>query len=357
MNKPKHILMTGGGTMGPVTPLLALASVWRARDPEVIISWVGTPQGPEREMVRQSKIMFHPLLAPKLSRHQAWKWIFIIPHLALSCLQAFILLKQIKPDIVFTAGGYVSVPVVWMAAILGIPSWVHQLDVVPGLANKIMAPFAQKISVTWEESADSFPKKKTKVVGGIVRPELKRGNAEAFKREFGLDDQKPTVLVTGGGTGAQSINEAMAVIGPELSLRMNIIHLTGKGKMIEGLEESRGSYVTREFFTSEMIDALSAADLVVSRAGMGTILELVALKKPAILIPIMETHQERNAEVLEKLAAVKVIRRMTPQILKQEITRLINDREERKRLSQNIQKALPVTAAERIVGEAMEMIK
>ncbi len=364
MTTKKHILMTGGGTMGPVTPLLALASAWKKTNPEVQISWVGTPQGPEAEIVRKQGMMFHTLSSPKFDRGRFWKLLFVLPHFLVSCIQAYILLRQIKPDIIFTAGGYVSVPVVIVARFMKIPSWVHQLDVQVGLANKIMAPFAKKITVTWEKSAKSFSASKTKVVGGLVRPEILEGQAEKFAREFGLDSQKSTVFVTGGGTGALAINNAMEVIGAELSEKMNVIHLTGKGKMIrgvgKGLEKSWegvGVYIMREFFTDEMAGALKIADVVVSRAGMGTILELAALKKPSILIPIPGTHQEKNARILEEKGAVKVIRKLNPQILKQEIVRLIESKAEQNKLSRNIGLVLPITGAERIVREAEDLIK
>lgn len=356
MTKHKHILMTGGGTMGPVTPLLALASVWKRKDPDVQVSWVGTPHGPEFDVINKRGIIFHALSAPKFDRTRIWKLPFVLPHFLLSCFQAYILLRQIKPDIVFTAGGYVSIPIVVVARFMKIPSWIHQLDVQPGIANKIMAPFATKISVTWEKSARAFSASKTKVLGGMVRPEILEGDRERFIKEYGLDPQKQTVFVTGGGTGALSINNAMEVIGAELAQKMNVIHLTGKGKMIHGLENTTGSFVVREFFTNEMADALKVADIVVSRAGMGIILELSALKKPTILIPIPGTHQEKNANILEEKEAARVIRKMTPQILKQEIFRLAENRVEQSKLSRNIGLVLPSTASLRIIREVEELI-
>jgi len=349
--------MTGGGTLGPVTPLLAIVRVWQKRDSNIQVSWIGTPGGAERALVESMHIPFETIYAPKFDRDRPWLWPFIPFFLIVSCIQAFAYLKMSRPDIVFTAGGYVSVPVVWIAWLLRIPSWVHQLDVKPGLANKIMAPFAKKISVTWSDSAESFSSKKTSVVGGVVRPVVLDGDKERARDLYQLDASKPTLLVIGGGTGAQSINDALAVIGPELIGKMNVIHLTGKDKMTDELQNIAENYVALEFLGEGIADVFALSDFVVSRAGMGTLIELVALKKPCIIIPLHNFDQLHNAKMLEDQSAAEVLWSINPQILKQSILNLSEDDILQKQLSRRLSLLFPTYGAEEIVTKASEMIK
>ena len=352
-----HVLMTGGGTLGPVTPLLAVAAEWKKRDPDVKLSWVGTKSGPEKVLVETAKIEFHALQAPKFDRTRMWKLPFVPVLMFLSCVQAFRLLGALQPDIVLTAGAYVSVPMVWMAWLRGIPVWVHQLDVEPGLANKLMARFAAKISVTWSESLSAFPAKKTEVVGAMARKFVKVGEQQMARERYAFAPEKPAVLVMGGGTGAAKINEMMSIIAPELLQKANVLHITGKGKMLGSLAEAGANYVAVEFLNEGMPDAYAVADVVVARAGMGTIAELAALGKPTVLIPILASHQEANAKALVDRDAAEVVKYLTPQTLMQAIDRLLDDTERRQQLSHNIRGIFALNADERIVHGCLELLK
>ena len=353
----KHtILFTGGGTLGPVTPLLAVAKEWQEREPDVQVEWIGTPTGPERDIVERYGYIFHSLKSPKLSRHKWWTWPIIVPALTVSCLQARKLLKTIRPDIVFSAGGFTSIPVVWMAKLMSIPSWIHQLDVTPGLANRLMAPFASRISVTWEQTAQFFGIEKTLVVGGMMRTEIVRGDRERFLREYKFDSSKKLVLILGGGTGAEAINNALQVIVEELVRNVNIFHVTGPGKMLQEEQYVIPGYVVTEFIDAEIKDAFAAADVVVSRAGMGTILELIGLQKPAVLIPIPASHQVENARMADEIGFAHVIYNLTPQVLQQEIHRLVMNGDLRKVMQTNARKSLPMHAEKGIVNKAMELV-
>lgn len=347
--------MTGGGTLGPVTPLLAIAREWQRRDPHAKISWIGTPKGPERMIVEEAGYAFASILAPKISRHKKWTWPFIPILMLYACIHAFILLKKMRPDFVFTAGGYVSVPVVWMARLLGIPSWVHQLDVKPGIANRVMTPFAKRISVTWLDSLDAFPEGKTRHAGSVVRDEIFKGDKERALREYALDPQKPTLFILGGGTGAQAINEAMAAIAHQVADRANVIHLTGIGKMMEELNDIT-NYAAIEFLGKDIADCYALADVVVARAGMGTILELSALGKASILIPLKNTDQLANAGKIAEAQAGVVLGDVNGQILKQEILRLFEEDEARWAYQDRIRELFIQNGEERIVKEAMEVL-
>jgi UDP-N-acetylglucosamine--N-acetylmuramyl-(pentapeptide) pyrophosphoryl-undecaprenol N-acetylglucosamine transferase len=266
-------------------------------------------------------------------------------------------LEELNPDIVFSAGGYVSVPLIWLAAIKKIPTWIHQLDVEPLLANRLMAPLSTRISVTWERSLKDWPLSKTVVAGGLIRESIRRGARDWFVREKGLASSKPTLLVIGGGTGAQSINEAMEVIADELLSEMNVIHLTGIGKMPSSLQKKGKSYQVFELLDAELPHAYAAADLVVARAGMGTISELVALAKPMILLPIPGSAQIANANALSELSAAQVLLSPTPQILGQAIKHLMRDVAARQKLSMFARRAFQTNAASQIVREAATWLK
>ena len=355
MTTPHHILLTGGGTLGPVTPLLAIAAEWRKRDPQVKFTWIGTPAGPERILVETAKIPFIAFNAPKLHRGEWWTWPVAPFLLTWSCIRAFHLLTTLEPTMILSAGAYVSVPFVWMGKLRGIPSWIHQLDMVPGIANKLMAPFAKRISVTWEENAASFGSKKTLVVGAMIRPFLRLGDAATASELFGLRKDKPTVLILGGGTGALRINETLAIIGAELVRHANVIHITGRGKMLSALESLGDGYVAREFIGEGMADVYAVSDVVVSRAGMGTIAELVALGKPTIFLPL-PGHQDVNALALESRGAAEILHHLTPQTLLQSILRYTDHPEKREALTTKIRAVFPTNADERIVHEALRLL-
>ncbi|MEK7458829.1 MAG: UDP-N-acetylglucosamine--N-acetylmuramyl-(pentapeptide) pyrophosphoryl-undecaprenol N-acetylglucosamine transferase [Patescibacteria group bacterium] len=355
MTDQKHFLMTGGGTLGSVTPLLAIAAELRKRDAHTVVSWVGTPNGPERLVVESNRIAFYSLSSPKLNRYKKWLWPLLPFGLAVSVVRAFSLLRTLRPAMVFTAGSFVSVPVVLAAWVLRIPVWVHQLDVQPGVANKIMAYFAKRISVTFDETAVAFPSKKTLVVGGMFRHALRLGDKQTAVTRYGFDATLPTVLVMGGGTGAVQINDAMATLRRDMVTHANVLHLVGRGKMLSALEEQGQNYTALEFLNEGMADAYAAADIVVCRSGLGTICELAALGKPAIIIPF-HSFEFPNAKALEERNAAEVLWYMTPQILSQAITRLLEHPERRDELSKNVRALFALNADERIVHETLLML-
>lgn len=352
-----HVLLTGGGTLGPVTPLLGLVETWRQTDPNIKFSWIGTPNGPEKELVERLHLPFFSLDVPKFDRTRPWLWPLIPFRLIVSLIRAWNLLEELEPDLVFSAGGYVSVPIVWLSAAKKIPTWIHQLDVRPLLANKLMAPFATKISVTWSASMGDWPLSKTVLVGGLVRESMRRGSREQFIRENNLDGSKPTLLVLGGGGGAQVINQALDVIAAELLPEMNVIHLTGRGKLTESLMAKGKGYATFELLDGQMPSALAAADLVLARSGMGTITELVTLSKPTILWPIDNAYQVSNARAVEETGGADVLLSPTPQILAQKIKRLMSDQTTRQKMSLAIRRAFPTNAAAQIIREASTWLK
>ncbi len=352
----QHILFTGGGTLGPVTPLLAVAETWRRREPSTKFSWIGTPSGPERLLIEGSKIDFYSLSAPKLDRHRWWRLPVLPLHFAWATVRSIWLLRRLRPSLVFTAGAYVSLPVVLAAKVWRIPVWVHQLDVVPGVANRLMAPLAKVVSVTWAESAELLRRKRAIVVGAMVRKGITVGTAEIGRDRYGFESTKPTLLVIGGGTGAVSLNQAMATIGSELAKKLNVIHLTGKGKMLAALQQIAPNYIALEFLGDGLADAYAVADVVVARAGMGTIAELAALGKATLLVPLPDTYQTANASALQSREAAEVVTMLTPQTLAQAIDHLLVNPARREALAHNIRSIFPLNADERIVHEASALM-
>lgn len=340
----KTIFLTGGGTLGSVTTLLAIAPFLQKRG--YALHWVGTVDGPERALVEAAGIPFTGIMAPKLRRYITWRHVLIPFELVKGCMQAFTLLLAEHPAAIVTAGGFVSVPVVWMGWIRKIPSLVHQQDVQFGLANFLMTPCASAFTVTFEQSVKHFPRGKTTWTGNPVR------DLKPTTHAFALDHSVPTVLVFGGGTGAQALN---ALVTEQLCTFANVIHVTGKGKSAASIVHPR--YHAYEFLGEEMKEALSVADLVVCRAGLGTITELAALKKPAIVIPLPGTHQEQNGAVLKQRNAACVIeqKNLTPESLTETIQMMLVDRKTRDALSKQIGKLNKHKSAEAIAARVIDV--
>lgn len=347
--------MTGGGSLGPFTPLLSIEEEWM-RHADIETSWIVTPEGPERKLLEEAGVEFTSLAAPKLSRHKWWQWPFIPILLAFSTLKAYKLVKHIQPNIMYTLGGYVSIPVAIACKLIGVPVWVHQLDVRVGLANKVMAPLATKISTTFPESLASFREGRAICLGGIAH--FGRSVEMIPPLPVKLNPEKRTLLVTGGGTGSKSLNDAMEVIADKLIENINIIHLTGEGKLtpeINRLAETNPDYHAFELVGTEMYSLLAASDLVVTRAGLGILLNLVEFKKPAIFVPLAG-QQEENARLVFRNGAGVVIRRMTAQLLLQAIQMLMKDGDGRRQLAENIGDLVAMNAAQLIVEDSKRIL-
>ena len=282
-----HILFTGGGSAGHVTPNIALIEY--AREQDWRVSYIGSRNGIEGRMIEPLGVPFYRVATGKLRRYFSLAN-FIDPfRVVLGFLQSLTLCLKLKPDLVFSKGGFVSVPVVIAAWVLRIPVISHESDVTPGLANRIAYPFCQKICVTFDATLTSFPDDRVVVTGTPVRRSLFEGDAGRGLAWLGMDGvgperDKPLLLVLGGSLGAVVINKQIRAVLDELLTDFNVVHVTGPGQLDPGL--SRAGYEQRELIGDEFGDVLAAASLVVSRAGANTVYEMLVTRKPHLLIPL-----------------------------------------------------------------------
>lgn len=347
------ILFCGGGTLGPVTPLLAIIETWQKKDPLAEFVFVGTPRGPERELMDKKQIEFRCLPEARLVRYPSAEWLFLLFRVLAALYAAWKILKKEKPVLIVSAGGYTSVPLVIIGRLIGIPSMIHQQDIRPLLSNRISAPFASVMTVAWEKLLKDFPK--GRLVGNPVRSAFLRAEKSEAVKHFGLNKDKPTVLVLGGGTGSVWLNKTVSEITDSLLEQANLVHLTGKGKMVEG--KSADGYRAFELLTDEMPLAFAAADLVVCRAGMATITELAATKKAAIIIPLPDSPQEDNVVALGGAVVVLKQTEVVAADLLKEIKRLLDDAAVRVELSEKLNKILKTDVAEEMVEIAESVLK
>lgn len=340
------IILSGGGTLGPVFPLLALAEKIKEHYSQTDFLWLGTKTGPERGVVEARGLRFKALAAGKLRRYWDLKNFRDLFLIKLGFWQALFFLKKEKPTAIISAGGFNSVPTVWAAWFLGIPCFIHQQDLLPSLANRLMAPFVKKITVAFKEEAKFFNTSKVVWVGNPVRGELFQGQAEKARQKFNLEKNLPVVAVLGGGTGALSLNEIIWEALPELTQFCQVIHMTGKGKF---KNQSFKNYHWREFFGEDYQDIVKAAEVVITRAGLSTLSELAALGKAAVIVPMPDSHQEINARYFEERGAAEVWsqKELNPKKLIKKLQELLNDGSRRQELERNINKILPKNPAEK----------
>ena len=344
--------------MGSVSPLIAVYEEFRKNgDSKDEFLFVGTKTGPEIKAVESYKIPYRAIASGKLRRYFSWQNIIDPIKIALGFLSALGIVKKFKPDVVMVAGAFVGVPVAYAAWLMGIPVVVHQQDIVAGLANKLMANIARRITVSFDVSLKDFNPKKAILTGNPVRHEFYYCHREESREFFKLNSDLPVLLVLGGGTGAMGINELMEKSIPYLIKICQIIHLTGQGKKIEIQSEN---YHQFEFLTSELIEALCVAEIVVSRCGISTLSELSVMGKASILIPMPSSHQELNAHYYQKHDAALVLSQtsMTAGIFAGVVKDLLSNRKNQiELLSQNISKIMAKDGAKRVAAILKEAAK
>ena len=279
----KKIVLTGGGTAGHVTPNIALLPHLKNKGYE--ISYMGSYDGIEKKLIADYNIPYYGISTGKLRRYFDPKN-FTDPFRVIKGFgEAKKILKEIKPDVVFSKGGFVSVPVVRAAAALKIPCIIHESDMTPGLANKLCIPVAKKICCNFPETLNHLPEGKAVLTGSPIREELSKGNKLAAYEVCGFTANKPVIMVIGGSLGSVAINKAVREALPSLLNDFQVVHICGKEKIDNLLLTTKG-YHQFEYLKAELKDIFAMADLVISRAGANAICEILALKKPNLLIPL-----------------------------------------------------------------------
>ncbi|AWB43265.1 undecaprenyldiphospho-muramoylpentapeptide beta-N-acetylglucosaminyltransferase [Paenibacillus sp. CAA11] len=291
----KKIIFTGGGSAGHVTVNMALI-------PKFIhegwsVDYIGSANGIERQLIHSKLgVTYHSISTGKLRRYLDWKNIKDPFKVVKGVIQAYKIINRQKPDIVFSKGGFVSVPVVIGAWLNKVPVIIHESDLTPGLANKIASKFSSVVCTTFPETAAAFSHNKCRYVGPVLREEMKKGSRERGRKFTGIVElNKPIVLVMGGSLGSRNINEAVRQSLPKLTKQFAVVHLCGKGNLDPTI--SYPEYRQYEYINEELPDLLAMCDLVISRAGSNSIFEFLSLKRPMLLIPLSK-QQSRGDQIL-----------------------------------------------------------
>jgi UDP-N-acetylglucosamine--N-acetylmuramyl-(pentapeptide) pyrophosphoryl-undecaprenol N-acetylglucosamine transferase len=304
----KRIVLTGGGTAGHVTPNIAILPELKKNGYEIF--YIGSKTGMEKDLIKNENIPYYGINSGKLRRYIDFKNLTDSFRVVRGFNQAVFILKKLKPDVVFSKGGFVSCPVVWAAWINRIPVIIHESDMTPGLANKLSMPFASKICYTFPETKKYIPENKGHLTGIPVRSELKNGNAETGRKICSFSSSKPVIVVIGGSQGSGILNKS---IRDNLDLLLNkfqICHICGRDNTDKSLTDKTG-YKQFEYVSEELPHIFACADLIVSRAGATVLFEVLSLKKPNLLIPLSKLasrgDQILNAQSFEKQGFSRVL--------------------------------------------------
>ncbi|MFA5926409.1 MAG: undecaprenyldiphospho-muramoylpentapeptide beta-N-acetylglucosaminyltransferase [Parcubacteria group bacterium] len=366
-----RIVLTGGGTGGHIFPILAVTRKIKERlgeKEDVELLFLGPDGDLEREVMDRELIPTKNILCGKLRRYFSFKYLPDTLKFPIGFIQSLWHLLVFMPDVVFSKGGYASVPVSIAAWIYRIPIVIHESDAMPGLANQILSKFASRIAVSFPGSNNFFPGKKVFLSGNPVREEITKGSREEALKIFSLLPEKKTILVLGGSLGARAVNTAIVNALAQIVRRWQIIHVTGKNdyeSVVQeaaklGIKAGRDGYHPYPFLLEELPHAFSVADLVISRAGANAITEIAANGKPAILIPIegsANKHQEENAFAFSQAGAAILLEQanLGENILIEKIQQVIDDKELNFELTERIKKFYNPNASDVIAEEIIKL--
>ncbi len=351
------IIMTGGGTAGHVTPNLALIPKLKEKGFE--IKYIGSIDGIEKEIINKNDIPFFGISCGKLRRYFDIKNFTDPFKIMKGIVQALKILSKEKPDVIFSKGGFVAVPVVIAASMKKIPVVAHESDMTPGLANKLSAPFCDKLCVTFRESLNYVKGNKGVLTGSPIREEILHGDKIKGKKICNFNDDKEILLIMGGSLGSKLINEEIRGILDKLLKKFNLIHICGKGNVDRNLINKNG-YKQFEYVSEELPDLMKAADYMISRAGANSIFEFLALKKPTLLIPLSKKasrgDQILNSKSFEKEGYSLMLQEedINKDLLYEKILEL---KEKKEKLINNMEKSQAKNGVEAIVNVILESIK
>jgi len=351
------IIMTGGGTAGHVTPNLALIPKLKEKNFE--IEYIGSFDGIEKEIITQNNIPFYGISCGKLRRYFDVKNFTDPFKIIKGIAQAIRIISKEKPDVIFSKGGFVAVPVVIAASIKKIPVVAHESDMTPGLANKLSEPFCDKLCVTFRESLKFIKGNKGILTGSPIREEILHGDKAKGKKICKFTDDKEILLIMGGSLGSKLINEEIRNNLEQLLKKFNIIHICGKGNIDKSLINING-YKQFEYVSEELPHFMKASDYIISRAGANSIFEFLALRKPTLLIPLSKKasrgDQILNSKSFEKEGYSLMLEEedINKDILYKKILEL---KERKNELIKNMEKSESKNGVESIVNVILKSIK
>jgi UDP-N-acetylglucosamine--N-acetylmuramyl-(pentapeptide) pyrophosphoryl-undecaprenol N-acetylglucosamine transferase len=352
-----RVLLAGGGSGGSATPVLAVAQALRRHEPTAQFVYVGTRGGPEASLAAAQQIPFVGVHSGKLRRYWDVENLIDPFRILAGISESLQVARRFKPRLAFAAGGFGAVPPIVAARLVGAKTIIHQQDVVPGLANRLLAPLADRITLSLASSAAHFPVERAVVTGNPLRDEIVSADPTIAFERLPLIAEVPLVVATGGGTGALSLNRLVAAAAPALVDSAQVFHLTGQGRGVPAHTAS-SRYHAVEFVVDEMPHLLAAASLVVGRAGMSTLTELAALSKASLIVPLPDSHQVANALEFGRLGAIEVANQadLTPSDLSRRILNLLDDSTRREQLGQALSRSMPRDAADRIAAELLALL-
>jgi len=347
------LLFSGGGTLGSVTPLLAIIDRIKTKYPQDEVFWVTTKDGVEKDFLDKYNVQKYALDAAKLRRYFSWENLEDIFKFIKSFFQAYKVLRKINPDIIISAGAYVSVPLVIVGKLQGKKVLIHQQDIKVGLANKIMSWFADRITLSFWESSFRLNQKKIYLTGNpsrFNRKQIESLNRLALLKKYKLKERKPVLLILGGSSGSLELNKVIYKSIKQLTNKYQVIHVTGqkKNRKIE-----KEDYYQYDFLKKELLDFMFLADIVISRAGFATLTELSYLSKCSIIVPL-KGHQEINAGYFYKEKAIELC---DSQHLIKTIFKIAKNKSKKESLIENMDYIMPKNAVGKIIDHIYGLLK
>lgn len=362
------VLISGGGTAGHINPGIAIAKYIKYKNPRVQILFVGTDKGLETKLVPRENFELKLISVRGFKRKLSIDTLVAVKELFQGLLEARKIIKEYSPDIVIGTGGYVCGPVVFNAARMKIPTLVHEQNAFPGVTNKILSKFVDKVAISFKESSKYFKNsKKIIFTGNPIRSELLEVDRKTAREKLGLTNDRPLVLIFGGSRGAQNINKVVIELIKKYGRedKFNLIFATGEAqyeKIAEDIKDYSSTNINVTPYIFDMANVMAAADLAVCRSGAITISELTALGVPSLMIPspyVTANHQEYNARALEKQGAAIVIleKNLSSSLLFEQIMNLLGNRDHLKKMALNAKKMSITNASEKLYGIIEELLE
>ncbi|TDT61858.1 undecaprenyldiphospho-muramoylpentapeptide beta-N-acetylglucosaminyltransferase [Fonticella tunisiensis] len=365
------VIISGGGTGGHIYPGIAIARKIKEKEQDSRIYFIGSHNGLEKKLVPKEGFNIDLIEVEGLNKKFSLKTFSSIVKVFKGYAEARRLIKKYNPDVVIGTGGYVCGPVVLAAALKGIPTLIHEQNAFPGITNKILARFVNKIAITFKEAEQYFPKGKVVYTGNPIRSQLLKANKQKARENWGFDMNRPLILVVGGSRGARNINNAVVDALEDINREgIQLLFITGENQYDDVIMQIEKKGINLKKFDGikvvpyvyNMQDALGACDLIVSRAGATIISEITAMGIPAIIIPspyVANNHQEYNAMALEENGAAIVIKesQLKDDIFKDQVLSIIKNKEMLHKMSENSKKISKIDAADNIYQIIKSMLQ